>query len=197
MRRLTPSSRLGLQRGATGLETAIILVAFIVVASVFAYVVLSAGIFTTKKSGETISAGIDQVTSSIEVSGDPKADAVLATVLSTADNPSSWTALPDVTASTVSGDRKEGTYSVELAIAPGFASGLVAYEDLVGTIDLSGHIAARSVATRTAVSVNTIAATERAAYSLTGCGNRKRVRRPDSPLSDSAFVVIFCLVLRD
>ena len=34
------------QRGITGLETAIILIAFVVVASVFAYTVLSAGIFS-------------------------------------------------------------------------------------------------------------------------------------------------------
>ena len=37
------------QRGITGLETAIILIAFIVVASVFAYTVLSAGIFSSEK----------------------------------------------------------------------------------------------------------------------------------------------------
>jgi archaeal flagellin FlaB len=36
------------QRGITGLETAIILIAFVVVASVFAYTVLSAGIFSAE-----------------------------------------------------------------------------------------------------------------------------------------------------
>ncbi len=34
------------QRGITGIETAIILIAFVIVASVFAYVVLSAGLFS-------------------------------------------------------------------------------------------------------------------------------------------------------
>ena len=34
------------QRGITGLETAIILIAFVVVASVFAYTVLSAGVLS-------------------------------------------------------------------------------------------------------------------------------------------------------
>jgi flagellin FlaB len=37
------------QRGVTGLETAIILIAFIVVASVFAYSVLSAGVFSSEE----------------------------------------------------------------------------------------------------------------------------------------------------
>ncbi|HUV53535.1 MAG TPA: archaellin/type IV pilin N-terminal domain-containing protein, partial [Dehalococcoidia bacterium] len=38
------------ERGITGLETAIILIAFVVVASVFAYTVLSAGIFSSQKA---------------------------------------------------------------------------------------------------------------------------------------------------
>ena len=37
------------QRGVTGLETAIILIAFVVVASVFAFTVLSTGIFSAPK----------------------------------------------------------------------------------------------------------------------------------------------------
>ena len=39
------------ERGITGLETAIILIAFVVVASVFAYSVLSAGIFSSQPEG--------------------------------------------------------------------------------------------------------------------------------------------------
>jgi len=38
------------QEGITGLETAIILIAFVIVASVFAYVVLSAGLFSSQKA---------------------------------------------------------------------------------------------------------------------------------------------------
>ena len=38
------------QRGITGLETAIILIAFVVVASVFAFTVISTGIFTSETS---------------------------------------------------------------------------------------------------------------------------------------------------
>ena len=42
----------GEQRGITGLETAIILIAFVVVASVFAYTVLSAGIFWNSRQSK-------------------------------------------------------------------------------------------------------------------------------------------------
>ena len=45
------------QRGITGLETAIVLIAFVVVASEFAFAALSTGLFTTDKAKETIRAG--------------------------------------------------------------------------------------------------------------------------------------------
>ena len=57
------------QRGVTGLETAIILIAFVVVASVFAYTVLSAGIFSAEKGKEAIHAGLQQARSSIKLVG--------------------------------------------------------------------------------------------------------------------------------
>ncbi|MEE9286317.1 MAG: archaellin/type IV pilin N-terminal domain-containing protein, partial [Dehalococcoidia bacterium] len=57
------------QRGITGLETAIILIAFVVVASVFAYTVLSAGIFSSEKGKEAIYSGLESVRSSMELSG--------------------------------------------------------------------------------------------------------------------------------
>ena len=57
------------QQGITGIETAIILIAFVIVASVFAYVVLSAGLFSTQKAKEAIHAGLDEAKSTIEVKG--------------------------------------------------------------------------------------------------------------------------------
>ena len=57
------------EQGITGLETAIILIAFVVVASVFAYTVLSAGIFSSEKSKEAIGSGITGTTSAMELSG--------------------------------------------------------------------------------------------------------------------------------
>jgi flagellin FlaB len=46
------------EKGVTGLETAIILIAFVVVASVFAFTVLSTGIFSAERGKETIHAGL-------------------------------------------------------------------------------------------------------------------------------------------
>jgi len=57
------------EKGITGIETAIILIAFVIVASVFAYVVLTAGLFSTQKANEAIHAGLDEAQSTIEVKG--------------------------------------------------------------------------------------------------------------------------------
>ena len=57
------------QRGITGLETAIILIAFVVVASVFAFTILSTGIFTSERAKETIFAGVEETKGALEPSG--------------------------------------------------------------------------------------------------------------------------------
>ncbi len=57
------------QKGITGLETAIILIAFVVVASVFAYTVLSAGLFATQKSSEAVYGGLQEAESTIKMNG--------------------------------------------------------------------------------------------------------------------------------
>ena len=57
------------QKGITGLETAIILIAFVVVAAVFAYTVLSAGLFSTQKSQEAVYSGLKEAQSSLELRG--------------------------------------------------------------------------------------------------------------------------------
>jgi len=54
----------------TGLEAAIVLIAFVVVAAVFSYVVLGAGFFTTQKSQEVVYAGVGSAASNIVVKGD-------------------------------------------------------------------------------------------------------------------------------
>lgn len=57
------------QSGMTGLETAIILIAFVTVAAVFGYAVLSAGLFSAERGKETVYAGLDQAKSNLEISG--------------------------------------------------------------------------------------------------------------------------------
>ncbi|MFA4876463.1 MAG: archaellin/type IV pilin N-terminal domain-containing protein [Methanoregula sp.] len=53
----------------TGLEAAIVLIAFVVVAAVFSYIVLGAGFFTTQKSQEVVHAGVAQDSSTLEIAG--------------------------------------------------------------------------------------------------------------------------------
>jgi len=57
------------QEGITGLETAIILIAFVIVASVFAYVVLSAGLFSSQKAKEAVNAGLQSTMSTLQIKG--------------------------------------------------------------------------------------------------------------------------------
>lgn len=62
-------SRKSNYEGFTGLEAAIVLIAFVVVAAVFSYVVLGAGFFTTQKSQEVVHTGVQQASSTLELSG--------------------------------------------------------------------------------------------------------------------------------
>jgi flagellin FlaB len=57
------------ERGITGLETAIILIAFVVVATVFAFIVLTTGIFSAERGKETVYAGLQKARGTMEVRG--------------------------------------------------------------------------------------------------------------------------------
>ena len=63
--------------GITGLETAIILIAFVVVAAVFAFTVLSAGVFSSEKGKEAVHAGLSEVRGSMELRGNVVASAAV------------------------------------------------------------------------------------------------------------------------
>ena len=65
MRRILGRDR----RGITGLETAIVLIAFVVVSSVFAFAALSTGLFSADKSKETINAGLAEASGTLEIRG--------------------------------------------------------------------------------------------------------------------------------
>ena len=66
----TIASRFHSERsGITGLETAIVLIAFVVVAAVFAFTVLTTGLFTSEKAKETALAGVATTSSSLTVKG--------------------------------------------------------------------------------------------------------------------------------
>lgn len=57
------------ERGITGLETSIVLIAFVVVASVFAFTVLSAGVFSSEAAKQTIFAGLKETRSGMRQNG--------------------------------------------------------------------------------------------------------------------------------
>ncbi len=58
------------RKGMTGLETAIILVAFVISAAAFSFIVLNMGFLTAQKSQTVISAGMSDATSSLQADGD-------------------------------------------------------------------------------------------------------------------------------
>ena len=66
---LHPSNLKKDQRGFTGLETAIVLVAFVLVASVFAFAVLSTGLVASEKSKETSLESLKEASSTLMVRG--------------------------------------------------------------------------------------------------------------------------------
>ena len=122
----------------TGLETAIILIAFVVVASVFAFTVLSTGIFSAERGKETVYAGLEQARGSVELKGSVIANGVADTVLDDAED--AWTDIgANVTPTLDSTDKKVGSNSVDILVNSDFTTGLIGYEDLSPTLDLSSH----------------------------------------------------------
>ena len=57
------------RKGLTGLETAIILIAFVIVAAAFAFVVLNMGFYTAQRSRTVMSAGLGEASSALEIDG--------------------------------------------------------------------------------------------------------------------------------
>ena len=57
------------ERGITGLETAIVLIAFVVVSSVFAFAALSTGLFSSDRAKETIREGLSEARGTLELRG--------------------------------------------------------------------------------------------------------------------------------
>jgi len=73
----------------SGLEAAIVLIAFVVVAAVFSYVMLGAGFFATQKSQEVTYSGIKQSTSNLVLDGQIYGDKTTITTLTF------WLAIPE------------------------------------------------------------------------------------------------------
>ena len=57
------------RRGLTGIETAIILMAFVIVAAAFSFAVLNVGFQSTQKAQDVIQSGLEKTASAIELDG--------------------------------------------------------------------------------------------------------------------------------
>jgi flagellin FlaB len=57
------------RKGIVGIEAAIILIAFVVIAAALAYVVVNTGFFASQKSKEVVMRGIGEATSSLQLDG--------------------------------------------------------------------------------------------------------------------------------
>ncbi|MCH7625036.1 MAG: hypothetical protein IIC83_03845 [Chloroflexi bacterium] len=139
------------ERGVTGLETAIILIAFVVVASVFAFTVLSTGIFSAERGKETVFAALRQARASVELKGSIIANGVKDVHLS--DNDTIWNAQSNVTLTLETTDKKVGSGSSKFVVATAFSTGLVAYEDLTIVQDMTNR---DSISVWIKSSVNTV-----------------------------------------
>ncbi len=69
MRYMKIGSTKRVRRGIVGIEAAIVLIAFVVVAAALAFVALNMGFYTTQRSKEVMAAGLAQASSSLEVDG--------------------------------------------------------------------------------------------------------------------------------
>jgi flagellin-like protein len=124
------------QRGVTGLETAIILIAFVVVASVFAFTVLSTGIFSAERGKETVQAGLSEASSSLMKTSGMVAYGVSETIVTPADI--SWSvATSSVSSTPDSLQKKRGGSSTQVTVQTAHITGLAAWEDTPGIVNLS------------------------------------------------------------
>jgi len=57
------------KKGIVGVEAAIVLIAFIIIAAALSYVVINMGFYTTQKTKETMSAGVEESTSALLLDG--------------------------------------------------------------------------------------------------------------------------------
>jgi len=57
------------KKGIVGIEAAIVLIAFIVIAAALSYVVINMGFFATQKTKETIGSGMEEATSALQLDG--------------------------------------------------------------------------------------------------------------------------------
>jgi len=57
------------KRGIVGIEAAIVLIAFIIIAAALSYVVVNMGFYTTQKTKETMSSGVEEALAALQLDG--------------------------------------------------------------------------------------------------------------------------------
>jgi len=57
------------RKGIVGIEAAIVLIAFVIIAAALSYVVVNMGFFASQKAKDTISRGVEEATSAIQLDG--------------------------------------------------------------------------------------------------------------------------------
>jgi len=67
--KMLPRKLLKSKKGIVGIEAAIVLIAFVIIAAALAYVVINMGFFATQKTKETIGSGIEEATSALQLDG--------------------------------------------------------------------------------------------------------------------------------
>jgi flagellin FlaB len=131
--------------GFTGLEAAIVLIAFVVVAAVFSYVVLGAGFFTTQKSQETVHTSVTQASSALEVAGDVAALGAAGNVLDyvnfSLQNSAGGTGVDinKITYTVSTSDKMKDFISANSSVAPPAGVGLVSAEWLLGGLSTTSN----------------------------------------------------------
>ena len=113
------------EQGVTGLETAIILIAGVVVASVFAYTVLSAGIFSAEKGKEAIHSALGLVGSAMSLAGpviaedtdsDDEVERIVFTVRSAGDGAIDLRVTTDVDADGLLSDEANRVHTMSISL---------------------------------------------------------------------------------
>ena len=57
------------KRGIVGVEAAIVLIAFLIIAAALSYVVINMGFYTTQKTKETMQTGLDESLTALQLDG--------------------------------------------------------------------------------------------------------------------------------
>ena len=132
VRRLT-----GDQSGVTGLETAIILIVFVVMASVFVFTILSTGLFSVGLGKETVYAGLNEASPILGRSGGIVGYGKLEDVISLRDD--SWTVpgMSSVSSTIDSSEKKRGSASAQVTAQTAVVTGLAAHEERATAVDLT------------------------------------------------------------